>query len=94
MIERVGWLRRHPRSRVLTPTRLGLTALAREFGIDADALQLLRDGVDIGMAAVDDQRRPVFEGAPGREGGGSVCLGHLTSLRKPGCWPLSAEVWR
>ena len=38
MIERVGWLRRHPRSRVLTPTRLGLTALAREFGIDADAL--------------------------------------------------------
>lgn len=38
MIERVGWLRRHPRSRVLTPTPVGLAALAREFGIDAGAL--------------------------------------------------------
>ncbi|THD05154.1 ArsR/SmtB family transcription factor [Rhodanobacter lindaniclasticus] len=38
MIERVGWLRRHPRSRALTPTPLGLAALAREFGIEADAL--------------------------------------------------------
>ncbi|MGB3747738.1 MAG: winged helix-turn-helix domain-containing protein [Rhodanobacter sp.] len=38
MIERVGWLRRHPRSRALTPTPLGLAALSREFGIDATAL--------------------------------------------------------
>lgn len=38
MIERVGWLRRHPLGRALTPTPLGLAALSREFGIDADAL--------------------------------------------------------
>ena len=38
MIERLGWLRRHPRSRELTPTPLGLAALSREFGIDATAL--------------------------------------------------------
>jgi len=38
LIERVGWLRRRPRSRALTPTPPGTAALAREFGIDADAL--------------------------------------------------------
>ena len=38
MIDRVGWLRRRPSSRALTPTPLGAAALAREFGIDADAL--------------------------------------------------------
>jgi DNA-binding transcriptional ArsR family regulator len=38
MIERVGWLRRHPHGRALTPTPLGLAALSREFGIDATAL--------------------------------------------------------
>jgi serine protease SohB len=36
--ERVGWLRRRPRSRALTPTPVGTAALAREFGIDADTL--------------------------------------------------------
>jgi DNA-binding transcriptional ArsR family regulator len=38
LIVRVGWLRRRPRSRALTPTPVGTAALAREFGIDADTL--------------------------------------------------------
>ena len=42
LIERVGWLRRQPRSRALTPTSLGLTGLAREFGIDATAFDTAR----------------------------------------------------
>lgn len=46
LIERVGWLRRRPRSRALTPTPLGLAALAREFGIDADTLNAGLSGAD------------------------------------------------
>ncbi len=37
MIDRVGWLRRRPSSRALTPTPLGAAAGARESGTAADA---------------------------------------------------------
>ncbi len=40
LIERVGWLRAGATRRALIPTSLGLAALPRELGIDANALAL------------------------------------------------------